>query len=90
MLPLVVGHRAGIADRGVQPRGQEGFPEVGVEQQPALSADGADLPAGADPLAWFLLAVLNRASRRPDSAAVARQNDGARRVPAAELANGLR
>ena len=43
MVASVVGHRAGIADRGIQPGGQEGFPVVGVEQQPALAADGADL-----------------------------------------------
>jgi hypothetical protein len=87
---LVVGHRAGIADRGIQPGGQEAFPVVGVEQQPALAADGADLPAGADPLAGLFLAVVNWAGRRPDPAAVARENHGGGGVPAAKLADGLR
>ena len=90
MLRLVEGESAGVADRRVQPGGQEALPVVRIEEEPALAADGADLPAGADPLARFLLAVVNGASRRPDSAAVAGENDGARGVAPAELANGLR
>ena len=65
MLALVVGDGAGIADRGIEPGGQEGFPVIGVEQQPALAADGADLPAGAESLAGFLFAVVDGAGRRP-------------------------
>ena len=90
MPPLVEGEGARIADRGVQPGGQERFPLIRVEQQPALAADGADLPAGADPLAGILLPVVNGASRRPDPAAVAGENDGNPGVPPAELANRLR
>ena len=87
---LVEGDCAGIADRGIQPGGEEALPVVRVEQQPALAADGADLPAGADPLAGLLLAVVNGAGRRADTAAVTRENDGGRGVPAAELTNRLR
>ena len=90
MVAFVEDERAGIAHRGIQPGGEERFPMVRVEQQPALAADGADLPAGADPLAGLLLAVVNGAGRRADTAAVTRENDGGRGVPAAELTNRLR
>ena len=43
MLALVERDCAGIADRGIESGGQKGFPVVGVEQQPALAAVGADL-----------------------------------------------
>ena len=90
MLRLVEGEGARIADRGVQPGGQKALPLIRVEEQSALAADGADLPAGADPFPGILLPVGNGASRRPDPAAVAGENDGARGVPPAELANRLR
>ena len=90
MLRLVEGEGARIADRGVQPGGQKALPLIRVEEQSALAADGADLPAGADPYPGILLQVGNGASRRPDPAAVAGENDGARGVPPAELANRLR
>ena len=63
MLRLVAGEDARIADGCSEPGGQEGFPVARVEEQPALAADGADLPAGADPLAGLFLPVVNGAGR---------------------------
>ena len=63
MLRLVAGEGARIADGCSEPGGQEGFPVARVEEQPALAADGADLPAGADPLAGLFLPVVNGAGR---------------------------
>jgi hypothetical protein len=43
VVALLERHRAGIADGGIEPGGQKALPVVGIEQQPALAAVGADL-----------------------------------------------
>jgi hypothetical protein len=43
VVALVEGGCAGIADRDIESGGQRDLPVVGVEQQPALAAVGADL-----------------------------------------------
>lgn len=48
VVALVEDKRAGIADRGIESGGQQDLPVVGVEQQRALAADGADRIEAAD------------------------------------------